>query len=167
MESFLLRIVLGILEIVLIAWTVNRFTNWHRSHSSSARERAIYKQRLPNWIKSFEYYSLALLFPSGFLGLFFASIGLHNLLHPDTVRQITNAATALLMIPDFFFAMMLAMLSINLIEWLVPPMKRANDKAAEGLPAASIRQLTTDLLKVLEWVGPFCLILWLVGFALK
>jgi hypothetical protein len=167
MKPVLLRAVLLILQVVVVAWSVNRFMQWFRSHSSAARERAIYKQRLPNWIKSFEMWTFSLLFPLSFLGLFLGTYRVHALLHQHVTRQPSSIAMPLLIVPDFFFAGMLTFFVTNFIESIVPAMKTANDKAAEGLPAASFHQTTKDLVKVLEWAGTFCLMLWVLGFTLE
>jgi uncharacterized iron-regulated membrane protein len=158
------NVIFTLLEFALITWLITGFLRWNRLRSSAARERAAYKQRLPTWIKSVETYLLLVLLPLSLVGLLFLSLWLHGLFHAEPAGTL---ALVLIMVPDFFFAMMFSMLAINFLEWVIRPLKRVNEKAAEGLPAASWRQTNRDFLHVLGWAGPAGLMLWICGLALR
>ena len=68
---------------------------------------------------------------------------------------------------DFFFAVMFSMFAIFFIECIIPPLRRVNEKAAEGLPAASFHQTNKDFSRILGLAGPAALMLWICGLALR
>jgi hypothetical protein len=51
----------------------------------------------------------------------------------------------------------------NTISWLIPPVRKANELAMTGLPAASYAQLNRGLLLLLAWLAPLCLAATLLG----
>jgi hypothetical protein len=158
------KLIFSSLEVALIVWATTGYLKWSRAHSSAARERASYKQRLPGWIKNLELLLLAVLLGPSLSALVLLSFSLHGLFQTDTTGTV---AKVLICIPDFFFAIMFTMFAINFIEWIIPPLRRVNEKAMEGLPAASFHQSNKDFLHVLAWAGPACLMLWLLGLVLR
>ena len=163
-KSMIQIVTLGALALVLIAWATTRFLMRNRARSSAARERGIFKERLPDWLKWFE---LSLLYVFSLLtvaGFFILSLKIHGQFHayaPGTMALI------LMGVPDFFFALVFSMFAINFIEWIVPSLRRVNENAMEGLPAASFHQSNKDFLQILKWAGPAGFILWVGGVALR
>lgn len=152
------------LEFVLIWWVTTRFLAWNRARSSAARQRLLFKLRLPDWIKWLEFVLLGPIFGLSTIGSLFISFHLYELLH---AHRAGPWAQVLILVPGCFLALMFSLFAINFIEWVIPPLRRANEKAMEGLPAASFHQSNKDFLHVVEWASPACLALWIIGFVLK
>jgi hypothetical protein len=152
------------LEFVLIWWVTTRFLAWNRARSSAARQRLLFKLRLPDWIKWLEFVLLGPIFGLSTIGSLFISFHLYELLH---AHRAGPWAQVLILVPGCFLALMFSLFAINFIEWVIPPLRRADEKAMEGLPAASFHQSNKDFLHVVEWASPACLALWIIGFVLK
>jgi hypothetical protein len=61
----------------------------------------------------------------------------------------SDIASGLLVMPILFISFPLAAVIANVISRLIPPVKRANEIAMTGLPAASYAQLNRGLLLLL------------------
>jgi len=152
------NLIIFALEILLVSWAVKSYLNWIRKRSSAARERATYKQRLPNWIKLWDFITFVILLALLIFALISLSFAAHRLIHPSA-QYPTNDADFFLTMPPLILAGVLAMVIANILSWLIPPVRKANEIAMGGLPAASFEQLTNGLLLVLAWLAPICLIL--------
>jgi hypothetical protein len=155
------QFVISVISVPLAIWISRRFRVWLRHRSPAAGERGLFKERLPNWVKLVEGLILLVLLLPVSVGLFFASFTLHQLVHPNTQwGHASDIASNLLIIPILFISIPLAAVIANFISWLIPPVKRANELAMEGLPAASYTQLnrpffTACLAYPLFLGGPF------------
>lgn len=140
-----------------LVWTVYfNFIQWFRQRSPEARERAVYKERMPGWLRQTEL----MLWIAFFLGIFFALLSglfaLNDLVHPSAGKP-KDIVSGIFVFSSMFGALAPAMLAANLVSWLVPAMRRANEKAMTGLPPASFRQANLGLTRFAGIVVPLCL----------
>lgn len=158
------RLIALVITILVVRWVMRRYLSWRKNSSPAANERALFKQRLPEWVKSVEMLIFIILLLPVFFGLFFASLSIHHFFHPLVeFGHPSDAATGLFLLPEIVLAGPLAMVLANLISWLIPSMRKANEHAMQDLPAASYRQMTRGLLIVLAWIAPFALVLLSLG----
>jgi len=52
----------------------------------------------------------------------------------------------------------LGFMASNFISWSIPAMRNANEKAMEGLPSVSYRKYQRQLLTVVIWMVPICVL---------
>jgi hypothetical protein len=158
------HVVTSAISVVLIVWVSRGFRDWLRHRSPAAGERALFKKRLPNWVNTIEGLILLVLLILISVGLFFGSFTLHHIMHSNTEwGHASDIASGLLVVPSLFISFPIAMLIANVISWLIPPVKKANELAMTGLPAASYAQLNRGLLLLLAWFAPLCLAATLLG----
>src|SRR5260221_2545013 len=122
LKAALLAVYLG------LAWTVYfNFMRWFRQRSPQARERVVFKQRMPGWLRLTE----VLLWITFFLSISFMPIfglfALNDLVHPTTGKP-GSIADDIFVFSSIFGALIPSMLTANLVSWLVPAMRRANEK---------------------------------------
>lgn len=158
---------IGLIIIVFTFLLVRWFGRYQKStlqRSPESQERALFKQRLPGWVKSIEGLTFLALLPLIFFGLFFASFGAHHLIHPGADWwHPSYIAGFLLTLPTLIIAVPMSMIMANIISYLVPPLRKANELAMAGLPAASFRQMNRGLILFLAWGAPFCLAALVLG----
>lgn len=138
------------------------FMRWFRQRSPEARERTLFKQRMPGWLKQIEMLLWVTFWLGLFFVLFYGLLGLNQLVHP-AARKPSEIAGYIFLFSSLFAALAPAMLTANLVSWLVPAMRRANEQAMTGLPAASFQEANLGLIKVGGILVPLCLATAILG----
>jgi hypothetical protein len=113
------------------------------------------------------FFMLAVFTPS--LGVFalswiFGFRDLHLWLHPGAqFNRINSTADGLIIVPGLLAAIPVSFIWTNIVCWLVPPVRRANDKAFHRVPGGSFRETTGGLAKSVAVLLPICATLTLIG----
>ena len=141
--------------IVLIRWAVSNYKNWRLRRSGSAREGAEFKQKLSPWVKQVESLLFLVFFLLFGIGGVFLSFDLYRIIHG--IGTASPIAGTLLLSP-MLLAGPLALMTSNFISWSIPAMRNANEKAMEGLPSVSYQKYQRQLLTVVMWMAPLCVL---------
>lgn len=88
------------------------------------------------------------------------ALALHDLIHPgnpivfvDGEPPITFAVGLMMMMPAFA-AVPLGFMASNVLQWLIPPARRAGEKKAKGVKGASFREAQRGLFKLAQLLVP-------------
>jgi hypothetical protein len=99
------QFVISATSIALVIWISRSFRVWLRHRSVAAAERGLFKEHLPNWVKSVEGLILLALLLLVSVGFFFASFSLHHLIHPNIEwGHASDMASGLLIMPILFIS---------------------------------------------------------------
>jgi len=150
------------LIITFVTISVSALLRWIRTKSPAARERARFKSALPLWVKYIEMMVWVAFWVAIFFVIFFGSLSMHHSLRPITTKP-GSPAIGLICFASLFAGMVPAMLSANLLSWLILPLRRANLLAMEGLPAASFAEMNRGLIKFGLVLEPLCLAALVLG----
>jgi hypothetical protein len=107
-------------------------------------ERGVLRKRLPRWVTQVEMYVWIVLWVPMLLGWILAFEALHGSLLAQP-REPGELATVLICLAAAIGTLPPAMLLANLISWIIPPLRRANLVAMEGLPTTSFHRATRGL----------------------
>jgi len=151
--------------LVPLAWlfTALTFRRLRRGTQGFA-ERNLLKSRLPVWVASFEGAVLAVLWIAASLGLLFLFVRLHAGFHPRvSAKNVGELAMMLICTGSFAAALVPSMLLANLISWLAPPVRKANERAMAGLPTTTFANANRGLVLMGAVVVPMALAQGLLG----
>ncbi len=148
--------------VVLAAWIAGfQLLRHFRSRTSSYANHQAFKSELAPWVKQLEFYSLAIAL-TAYVLLGCAGIAyLYRALHPQA--QLSGLAAVLTMLAVAIPAVVLAMLTTNIISWMIPPARAANLQAMSGAGDISFASLNRGLLIFGLVVTPICVIQGLIG----
>jgi hypothetical protein len=119
-----------------------------RDYADGYPERQAARDRLPNWAKFAQFLIWVPLFVGIFLCWFDAFNHLLHFFRPAIpFGKADGLAESLIAFPGLFAAGLVSLIATNLVLWLIPPLRRANENAAEGVPDMSFRNATGSLLK--------------------
>jgi hypothetical protein len=122
------------------------------------------KARMPAWLKTFETVVLAAFWLLASAGLFSLFTALHHSLHPGlTPNEGGELARILILTGSFMAALPPSMLAANLVSWVVPPLRRANEVAMTDLPTTTFAAANKGLALLGALVVPVALIQGLLG----
>jgi hypothetical protein len=99
-----------------------------RRRTVDFRETAEFKERLPAWVKQFEAIALCVLFGGGSVGvawLFYRVIGVGP-------RATVGAGGLYFAVGACLISIPMSALAANLLSWMLPPVRAANQKAMAG-----------------------------------
>ena len=135
-----------------------------RHYPGGFHERQAARDRLPSWAKTAQLLILFVCWPVLGLAWFAAFKALYDFLHPhlDAFRMIPSCA-GIIAFSALFGTIPLALLAVNLVLWLVPPLRRANESAAQNVPGMTFRTANEDLLSVAQFLTPASAVAGLVG----
>jgi len=123
---------------VIVRWLMGRYLAWRR-RSQNGREWQDYKGKLAGWVKTVEMLT-ALAF---YIALFFLWLGSIPLWHhgPGGTR------VGIFIFAGLFGFVAPALMLANAVSYAIPPMRRANFAAFEGLETPSFASANLGLLK--------------------
>lgn len=146
-----------------LAWTAYyNFILWLRGRSPQARERAIFKARMPGWLKLAEMALWITFWLGSFFALFPALLALHDSIHHST-SQPDSISSTILLFSALIAVLVPSMLAMNFVSWIVPAMRRANEAAMSGLPAASFRKANLGLVRLAAFLVPLSMAVAITG----
>ena len=148
--------------LVLAAWVFGfQLVRHYRRKTAGYVNYQVFKARLPSWVKQLEFYCFAGgLTAYGLLGAFGVT-RLYHVLHPHA--EATGLAAVLTMLAVIFPAIAFAMLTANLISWMIPAARAANLQAMSGVANVSFGSLNRGLLLFALILTPVCVIQELIG----
>jgi hypothetical protein len=127
----------------------------YRRRTVAGQEWQEYKARLPGWVKQTEmvfqvffWLTITFLFIVG-------SLAAHNAVRTNGDRP-GGLSFGLILFSSLFAALVPAFILANGVSWLIPPMRKANLLAFEGLQTASYRTATMGLAKFGSILLPIC-----------
>ena len=126
----------------------------YRRRTKSGREWQTFKAQMPAWLALTEraiqvvfWLALMAAWSAGFLHW-------HMVLNGGGRG---NSSQGIIIFSGLFGTMAPSMILMNLVSWLVPPMRRANFAAMEGLGTANFAAANAGLLKFAAIMTPPCL----------
>jgi len=125
----------------------------------AARQEA--RDRLPGWLKAI---MLPTIFFSWFVSmalLIFVGLAVHEWLHPRS--RAPEGMVALLFFASFATGVVPAFVLANYLLWIIPPIRRALDKNARGVPGASFQAANRALLRVARFSVPISFLIWIAA----
>lgn len=155
LETFVALVATSLLTGVLLRAYLR-----YRRRTVSGREWQSFKAQMPAWLGATERVIQLVFFLAIFAGWSVLFLRLHMLLHH---ARESGPAFGMIFFPGLFGAIAPAMLLGNVVSWLVPPMRRANLAAMEGLGTASFGAAQGGLLKMAAFIEPVCLAVTLLG----
>lgn len=150
----------------LVTWLIARAVLMrylrYRRKNQTGQEWQIYKAKLPTWVKTTEMmFWIALWLPVAFACIILLNM-LYSVVHPTHTRA-DGVAGGLILMSSLFAALVPAMLLANVACWLLPPIRKANLAAMDGLATASFEQANMGLLKFGSVVIPVCVAVAVLG----
>ena len=136
----------------------------YRRRSQGFAERAAFRAALPAWVSLFEM--------SIFISVFFGIIVTLMMLQSGLYRHLNSAGGAhnpsgfsslLIVMAIGTVSVLFAMLFANFISWIIPPVRRANQRAAQRLSTMSFAQANSGPLKFGAVIVPVCILQGLIG----
>lgn len=127
-----------------------------RRNTVGKAERDEFRARLPSWVARLESLSFIVIFAALSICGCVALFRLHSVLHGTS--SATGLAMMMIVLAWEFGILPPAMILANLVSWLIPPVRAANERANAGLPTASIANANKGLLVASAVVTPLCLI---------
>jgi len=89
---------------------------------------------------------------------------LRRLVHPaERWRHFDSAATGAIAFSAILGTLPLALLFTNFVLGIIPPLRKANELAASGVPGMSLREATQGLLKPSLVIVSLCVLAALIG----
>lgn len=148
--------------VVLAAWVIGfELLRHYRRKTVGYANHQAFKASLPQWVKQLEFYVFAIALTgyvlSGVIGVF----GLYHALHPRA--PAAGLAVVLLTFAVMVPAVVLAMLTSNLVSWMIPAARAANLRAMAGIDNISFGSLNRGLLIFGLILAPICAIQALIG----
>ena len=136
-----------------------------KTYSRGFPKRQAGRRRLAWWAVLFQF---AVQWPSLgaiYLGWYFGFSILHHAIHPGAVQfsDVMSWSEGLMMFPGFPVALLTSLVWTNIVCWLVPPVRRANDDAFHGVRGGSFREATGSLAKGAAITVPICILVALIG----
>jgi hypothetical protein len=101
-----------------------------RRRTSDFHQSAKFKEQLPGWVRQFEFLTMSASLCASLLAVSWLFI---HFVEPSHGRSPTGAAAVFLALGIGLISMPSALLSSNLVSWLIPPVRAANERAMEGL----------------------------------
>jgi hypothetical protein len=101
-----------------------------RRRTSDFHQSAKFKGQLPGWVRQFEFLTMSASLFATFLAVSWLFIRFGE---PSHGRSATGAAAVFLALGVGLISLPTALLSANLVSWLIPPVRAANERAMEGL----------------------------------
>jgi hypothetical protein len=127
-------------------------------------ERNALRSRLPAWVATAESVVLVLLWVTSSLGVLFVFVQLHVALHPRVrAKDVGQLAMILIVTGSFVATLVPSMLVANLVSWLVPPLRTANESAMVGLPTTTFANASRGVAVLGAFVVPLALAQGLLG----
>ncbi len=126
----------------------------YRRSTQGFAERAVFRSRLPASAQGVEYYVFMALFVALFLGLFKGAFALHQAIRHGL--RPGDLAMVLIILSSCIGALVPAMLVANMVSWLVPSLRRANQAASAGLPTTTFRRANLGLAAIGAVILPLC-----------
>jgi hypothetical protein len=127
-----------------------------RRNTVGKQERDRFRARAPSWLTSLEMINVIAILLVLSLGAFSALLRLHATLHGPS--PATGLVIVLVGLACFIGGMPPAMILANLVSWMIPPLRAANEAANAGLPTASFAGANKGLLVASAIVLPLCLL---------
>jgi hypothetical protein len=148
--------------LVLAMWGIGFLLLRHyRRKTAGYANHQVFKAALPSWVRQLEFYCLAIAL-AAYVLLGIAGVDyLYQGLHPH--NRIAGLAAVLTILAVFIPALVLAMLTSNLVSWMIPPARTANLKAMSSVGSISFTSLNRGLLTFGLILAPICVIQALVG----
>jgi len=154
-----------VLTIISVPWLLSRIPYFNRSDVVARRN---VKAKLPGWVSFAEFVFFGA--STAMLSIFFFMLEkhVHQVFYPnrkflssinpsfstDSIFLFIQALTPVIL------ALPLSMLLANLISWLIPPIRNAeNGVMAEGVAGYTWHELNRGLIKATLIMVPVCLIL--------
>jgi len=127
----------------------------YRRNTVAGREWLQFKAHLPRWVKCLETAIRTVLWLlltfAIVVGLIIAYVAIHG-----GENGPRGFAFGLMVFASLYAALVPAFMLANLASWLIPPVRRANQLAFEGLQTASYRGAMIGLLKFGGVLLPIC-----------
>jgi hypothetical protein len=135
-----------------------------KAYAAGFPERQAGRNRLPKWAVLFQFAVLITSFAGMTLCWIFGFELLYSHIHPSVPHfEPRFPSGGLMAFPGIAASFLLGLIFTNIVLWLVPPARRANDTAFRGVRGGSFRKATGGLLKVAAVVVPICAIISLIG----
>jgi hypothetical protein len=138
----------------------SRVRNWPKGYG----ERQMARDRLPRWAKLAQitiwlsgWFLLMIAWTSLFLTL-------HQFIHPRSPywpKQVLT--TNLIVFPALFGTVVPGLILTNAVLWLILPLRRANERASNGVPGTSFKEATEDLISIAQYLTMASALVGLIG----
>lgn len=148
----------------MIFFSVRNYKIWNQQLkriSTEQEKRRKFKRQLPTWLRFFELFLFPICFIAIFSGILDTTVLIHHLLHND-VNGFPTAA--FLAVGSLVIAFPLGFMVGNIVSWLTPAARRANETAMKGT-TISYGKYQSDFFHMLSWVGPAGLVMIFLGLA--
>ena len=147
------------LLLMLAPWAVGLILyRRYRPRTRGFAERTLFQARTPQWLKNTERFVMLVIWVGLTLMLLKGFTDLHRVIHGDAGMARPGRTASITMALGAFLAPAgPALLAANLIAWLVPPLRRANLIAMEGLPTTRLARANLDLLTLTAATAPLAL----------
>ncbi|MDB5432227.1 MAG: hypothetical protein JWP35_3343 [Caulobacter sp.] len=156
----------GVLVVVLtvVAWACAALAFIARRRPTRARAEGIAQRgRIPAWAGIMERIVWGGLWITFAMTLFRGLLQIHRAIRGPAMIHPDDVAAAMMAMGAFVATLIPAMLAANLVSWLVPPMRRANQGAAIGLATQSYLRASLGLVRMGLVVIPVALAQGLLG----
>jgi len=142
-----------------------RLTEKLKAYRAGFPERQVGRDRLAWWAKLFMFVVWVPSLIVVNLGWYLGFSNLHHIIHPAAVRfsDTMSWSMGLMMFPGLLAAILASLIWTNVVCWLVPTMRRANETAFRGVLGGSFRESTGSLAKGAAIIIPVCIIVALIG----
>src|SRR5215471_2630396 len=106
-----------------------------RNYPRGFHERQAARVRLPAWAKLAQLLILFVFWLIMGLIWFGSFDAIYHMLHPQfPAARMTSSSAGIIALSALFGTLPLALIAVNLALWIIPPSRRANEAAAQGLP---------------------------------
>lgn len=120
---------LGLLAVLLLGLLALKRA---RRRTTDFQQSAIFKERLPGWVRQFEAITFCTFLCGSFMAVAWLFLRFGTSQHVGS-HAMTGASAIYFALGVGLIALPVGMLSANLLSWLLPPVRAANTLAMEGL----------------------------------
>jgi len=127
-----------------------------RRNTVGKAERDQFRSRLPPWVTGLELLNVVVILAGLSLAAFSVLFRLHATFHGST--PATGLTIMLIGVACAIGLMPPAMILANLLSWVIPPLRMANELANAGLPTTSFTGANKGLLVASAILAPLCIL---------
>jgi hypothetical protein len=147
-------------------WDADTLKKHLEKHRQGFAARQAARNRLPKWAV---YAQLAIQISSlaGFMLAWVIGFSdLYGRFHPADPHPANSVGLMLILFGAIAFTIPTSLIWTNAILWTIPPLRRVNEKAGEGVPGMSFRGATMGLVKISYVLVPLAVILTAIGIVM-
>jgi hypothetical protein len=130
-----------------------------RKNSRSRHEAVEFKVALPGWVKIFELFTNAVFLASISYFSFRVFFGIYKLGHQGYLPGgPLSLAEFLTVFSSLLAAIAPSMLAANLVSWIIPQVRQANQIAMNGFPSVSFWKVNRELIFAVLVIDSVCIL---------